>query len=49
MLGFIWACVDSDSLTWHDRMSGTRYHRSDILRRDVAGEKRKARAYASAH
>lgn len=23
MLGFIWACVDSDSLTWHDRMSGT--------------------------
>lgn len=23
MLGFLWACVDSDSLTWHDRMSGT--------------------------
>jgi uncharacterized RDD family membrane protein YckC len=23
MLGFIWACVDSDSMTWHDRMSGT--------------------------
>jgi uncharacterized RDD family membrane protein YckC len=23
MLGFIWACVDSDTLTWHDRMSGT--------------------------
>ena len=23
MLGFIWAYVDSDSLTWHDRMSGT--------------------------
>lgn len=23
MLGFIWACVDSDRLTWHDRMSGT--------------------------
>jgi len=23
MLGFVWACVDSDSLTWHDRMSGT--------------------------
>ncbi len=23
MLGFIWASVDSDSLTWHDRMSGT--------------------------
>lgn len=23
MLGFIWAAVDSDSLTWHDRMSGT--------------------------
>jgi uncharacterized RDD family membrane protein YckC len=23
MLGFIWACVDSDGLTWHDRMSGT--------------------------
>jgi len=23
MLGFIWAWVDSDSLTWHDRMSGT--------------------------
>jgi len=23
MLGFIWALVDSDALTWHDRMSGT--------------------------
>ncbi len=23
MLGFIWALVDSDGLTWHDRMSGT--------------------------
>ncbi len=23
MLGFIWACVDSDGMTWHDRMSGT--------------------------
>ena len=23
MLGFVWACVDSDTLTWHDRMSGT--------------------------
>jgi len=23
MLGFIWACVDSEGLTWHDRMSGT--------------------------
>jgi uncharacterized RDD family membrane protein YckC len=23
MVGFVWACVDSDSLTWHDRMSGT--------------------------
>jgi uncharacterized RDD family membrane protein YckC len=23
MVGFIWAFVDSDSLTWHDRMSGT--------------------------
>lgn len=23
MLGFVWAWVDSDSLTWHDRMSGT--------------------------
>jgi uncharacterized RDD family membrane protein YckC len=23
MLGFIWGLVDSDSLTWHDRMSGT--------------------------
>ncbi len=23
MVGFIWAYVDSDSLTWHDRMSGT--------------------------
>lgn len=23
MLGFIWAYVDSDTLTWHDRMSGT--------------------------
>jgi uncharacterized RDD family membrane protein YckC len=23
MLGFVWACVDSDSMTWHDRMSST--------------------------
>jgi uncharacterized RDD family membrane protein YckC len=23
MLGFIWAAVDNESLTWHDRMSGT--------------------------
>jgi uncharacterized RDD family membrane protein YckC len=23
MLGFVWACFDSDGLTWHDRMSGT--------------------------
>jgi uncharacterized RDD family membrane protein YckC len=23
MLGFIWALVDSDGLTWHDRISGT--------------------------
>lgn len=23
LLGFIWALVDSDRLTWHDRMSGT--------------------------
>lgn len=23
MLGFIWALVDADGLTWHDRMSGT--------------------------
>ncbi len=23
MMGFIWALVDSDGLTWHDRMSGT--------------------------
>jgi uncharacterized RDD family membrane protein YckC len=23
MLGFVWALVDSDGLTWHDRMSGT--------------------------
>lgn len=23
MLGFIWALVDSDGLSWHDRMSGT--------------------------
>jgi len=23
MLGFIWASVDTDKLTWHDRMSGT--------------------------
>ncbi len=23
MLGFVWALVDSESLTWHDRMSGT--------------------------
>ena len=23
MVGFIWAYVDSDNLTWHDRMSGT--------------------------
>ncbi len=23
MLGFVWALVDSDGMTWHDRMSGT--------------------------
>lgn len=23
MLGFVWSLVDSDGLTWHDRMSGT--------------------------
>ena len=23
MLGFVWACVDSNGLTWHDHMSGT--------------------------
>jgi len=23
MMGFLWALVDSESLTWHDRMSGT--------------------------
>jgi uncharacterized RDD family membrane protein YckC len=23
MLGFVWSVVDSDTLTWHDRMSGT--------------------------
>ena len=23
MVGFIWACFDSDNLTWHDRISGT--------------------------
>jgi hypothetical protein len=23
MLGFIWAVVDSDGLTWHDHMSAT--------------------------
>jgi hypothetical protein len=23
MLGFIWAWVDSEGMTWHDRMSGT--------------------------
>jgi hypothetical protein len=23
LLGFIWAWVDSQGLTWHDRMSGT--------------------------
>lgn len=22
-LGFLWACVDSDTMSWHDRMSGT--------------------------
>lgn len=33
MLGFIWAWVDSDSLTWHDRMSGT-----FVSEREPAGE-----------
>jgi hypothetical protein len=23
LLGFVWALVDSDGFTWHDRMSGT--------------------------
>jgi len=23
MMGFLWALVESEGLTWHDRMSGT--------------------------
>ena len=38
MLGFIWACVDSDSLTWHDRMSGTVITEEHIAA-DLAGLK----------
>jgi uncharacterized RDD family membrane protein YckC len=39
MLGFIWACVDSDGLTWHDRMSGT-----VIVEEHGAGELSSAKA-----
>jgi uncharacterized RDD family membrane protein YckC len=30
-LGFLWACWDEDSLTWHDRLSGTYLTAPDIL------------------
>ena len=40
MLGFVWAWVDTDALTWHDRMSGTvitfAHHVSDLA--DVKAE-----------
>jgi uncharacterized RDD family membrane protein YckC len=36
MLGFVWAYVDSDNLTWHDRMSGTIITEASIAR-DLAG------------
>lgn len=32
-LGFWWAWVDRDGLTWHDRASGTRIHRSHAQRK----------------
>jgi uncharacterized RDD family membrane protein YckC len=37
MLGFVWALVDSDDLTWHDRMSGT-----FLAVADTAGESQKS-------
>lgn len=37
MLGFVWALVDSDHLTWHDRMSGT-----FLAVADTAGESQKS-------
>jgi uncharacterized RDD family membrane protein YckC len=30
MLGFLWALLDSEGLTWHDRMSGTFVRKSGI-------------------
>ena len=36
MLGFVWAYVDSESLTWHDRMSGTIITEASIAP-DLAG------------
>ena len=38
MLGFIWACVDSDNLTWHDRMSQT-VITDEVNATDLAGQK----------
>jgi uncharacterized RDD family membrane protein YckC len=38
MLGFVWAYVDSDNLTWHDRMSGTAITEAQIAS-DLTGVK----------
>lgn len=38
-LGFWWAWVDRDRLTWHDRLSGTRFIRD--FKRDALEEARK--------
>lgn len=38
MLGFIWALVDGDGLTWHDRMSGTLLVRAEERDATVAAE-----------
>ncbi|MGA2982947.1 MAG: RDD family protein [Terriglobia bacterium] len=38
MLGFIWACVDTDSLTWHDHMSQTLITDA-VITTDLAGQK----------
>ncbi len=38
MLGFIWAFVDSDGLTWHDRISGTFITSSDHITAATSGQ-----------
>ena len=44
-LGFWWAWIDRDGLTWHDRLSGTRFIRD--FQRDALQDARKAKPDAN--